>query len=206
MAYNFFNSTDKKDHSVLSEFKDEQIKNSNQEIGLRISDAGYLNIFNIRGNQKSNIFRMTINNIFNVEQPLKTGFFSKTKDISLLNIGPDELLLISETENIKENIKKFKDKMFKINACITDVSDHYQCLHLSGEKVRWILSKGCPVDLDENVFIPSKCAQTLIGNSNIILFCTQRNSFSLICNSSFANYILLWLKDASFEHGYEYMS
>ena len=206
MVYNFFNSIDKKDYSVLFEFKDEQIKHANQEIGLRISNPGFLNIFNIRGNQKSNIFRRTINNIFNIDLPLKTGLFTKTKDLTLLNIGPDEVLLISQIENKKENVKKFEDKMFKINASITDVSDNYQCLHLSGDKVRWILSKGCPIDLDENVFIPNNCAQTIIGNSNIILFCNQKNSFSLICSSSFANYILLWLKDASFEHGYEYKS
>ena len=48
MAYNFFNSIDRKDHSVLSEFKDEQIKHPNQEIGLKISDPGFLNILNIR--------------------------------------------------------------------------------------------------------------------------------------------------------------
>ena len=61
--------------------------------------------------------------------------------------------------------------MFKTNAGLTEVSDHFQVLYLSGEKVRWILSKGCPVDLDETKFLQGFCAQTLLGSTNIILFC-----------------------------------
>ena len=75
---------------------------------------------------------------------------------------------------------------------------------MSGDKTRWILSKGCPVDLDESSFSPGKCFQTLLGNSNVIMTCNNDSSITLICVSSYAGYILSWLKDASHEHGYIY--
>ncbi len=205
MVYNFLNSINKKGISSLWEFEDEDVRSSNQEIGLKISNPNVLRIFNIRGNHKNSSLISLVHKHLNINVPSKIGLFTKNKGLILLNLGPDELLLLSKAET-REFTEEFRNKLFKINSFLTDVSDHYQCLDLSGEKIRWILSKGIPMNLDENVFMPGFCAQTILGNCNIILFCTQKNAFTLIFTSSFSNYILSWLKESSVEHGYEYKS
>ena len=138
-----------------------------------------------------------------------------------------EVLVISP--DLKENFKNFipYNKVFKIknliekiniylsksnyekllnNFCnVTDVSDHYHFLNLSGDKLRWILSKGCSVDLNKSVFRPGSCVQTLLGNSNVILTCNFDNSINLICVSSYIEYVLGWLKDAANQEGYFFL-
>ena len=77
---------------------------------------------------------------------------------------------------------------------------------MSGDKVRWVLSKGCPVNLDEDSFFPGRCFQSLLGNSNVIMICNEDGTITIICISSYADYVLSWLKNASREHGYIYSS
>ena len=69
--------------------------------------------------------------------------------------------------------------------------------------IRWILSKGCTVNLDTSVFKPGFCAQTILGHANIMLLCEGKNSFLIIFVSSFLNYVINWLKVSSQEHGYK---
>jgi len=203
MEYSFLNISNKKDVNTLSFLKNEEVFSINNKIGLKIKNSGSLNIFNIIGNLLQSMFIKNIKDILSLELSTNVGHFKKNKISILLKIGPDELLLINNKDNFNL-MKTLKEKMNKIHFGLTELSDHYQALYLSGEKTRWVLSKGCPINLDENIFLPGHCAQTLLGNSNIILFCTKKNEFTLICVSSYANYILSWLKESSLEHGYKY--
>ena len=94
--------------------------------------------------------------------------------------------------------------MKNINCFLTNVSDNYEVLNITGEKARWILSKGCPLNFDKNYFLPGRCAQSHLSHSNVTIFCNEQNSFTLLCVSSFSEYILEWLKISSAEHGYLY--
>ena len=142
---------------------------------------------------------------FKIKLPKKIGNFESKNRNYLLNIGPDEMLLITETIK-KEIIKKLEKNLTKNKFSFTEVSDNYQALVLSGKDVRWILSKGSPINFDEKNFTPGKCIQTHLSHSNVILFCNEVNSFTLICVSSFSEYVLEWLKQSSIEHGYNYIS
>ena len=59
-------------------------------------------------------------------------------------------------------------------------------------------------NFDKNDFVPGKCAQSHISHLNFTIFCNEEDSFTLLCVSSFSNYLLDWLMDASTEHGYVY--
>ena len=203
MMYSFINLLNKKTSNFISHKKNERFFSPEKEIGVRIKNSSLLKIFNIRGNQKKTAFYILIKNFLKINVPSKIGLFSSKNESILLNLGPDELLLIKH-ETRKDFVKNFGKKLFETKSFVTEVSDQYQGFYLSGEKVRWVLSKGCSLDLDEKSFYPGICAQTILGHANIILICTQKNSFTLICVSSFSNYILTWLKDASSQHGYTF--
>ena len=200
MVYEFLKLKQKENDSLFM-YKNEKVFSLSKKIGLKITNLKIKTILNFRVNYRSLSFQNFLKKTIKLETPKNVGFFKNNKKLVLLALGPNELLLINfDDKNIfsKSNYEKLLN-----NFCnVTDVTDHYHSLNLSGDKLRWILSKGCSVDLNKSVFRPGSCVQTLLGNSNVILTCNFDNSINLICVSSYIEYVLGWLKDAANQEGY----
>jgi len=175
-------------------------------IDLKIQNAGLLNVFNLRGSQRSSIFRKSVQSILNIEMPNRTGFFETNETNYLLQISPDEWLILSDSNEILPQINELEKKLTKTHFSLTNLTDQFQVIYISGEKSRWVLSKGCHIDLDQSIFGLKNCTQTNLALVDITIFCTAKNSFTMLFRNSFANYILDWLQDASFDCNYQYLS
>ena len=126
---------------------------SSKKVGLKITNINVKNILNLRVNYRSFSFQNYLKKVLKLEIPKNVGIFKNNGKLSLLAIGPSELLLIiADDKNIfsKSNYEKLLNNFSNV----TDVTDHYHSLNLSGDKLRWILSKGCSVDLNKSVFRP----------------------------------------------------
>ena len=63
-------------------------------------------------------------------------------------------------------------------------------------------AKGCPLDLQPDVFRPGDCAQTHLAKANVLLQALDdAPTFHLTVTRSFAKYLWLWLDDAGQEFG-----
>lgn len=193
--------------TVLSERLDFENKTTVESaIDLKVQNAGLLNIFNLRGSQRSSIFRKNVQDILNIEMPNRTGFFETNEKNYLLQTSPDEWLILSDSIEIIPQINELEKKLTKTHFALTNLTDQFQVIYISGEKSRWVLSKGCHIDLDQSIFGPKNCTQTNLALVDITIFCTAKNSFTMLFRNSFANYILDWLQDASFDCNYQYLS
>jgi len=193
--------------TALSERLDFENKASLEStIDLKVQNAGLLNIFNLRGSQRSSIFRKNVQGILNIEMPNRTGFFETNEKNYLLQTSSDEWLILSDSIEILPQINELEKKLTKTHFALTNLTDQFQVIYISGEKSRWVLSKGCHIDLDQSIFSPNNCAQTNLALVDITIFCTAKNSFTMLFRNSFANYILDWLQDASFDCNYQYLS
>ena len=193
--------------TALSERLDFENKTTIESaIDLKVQNAGLLNIFNLRGSQRSSIFRKSVQGILNIEMPNRTGFFETNEKTYLLQTSPDEWLILSYSNEILTQINELEKKLTKTHFALTNLTDQFQVIYISGEKSRWVLSKGCHIDLDQSIFGPKNCAQTNLALVDITIFCTAKNSFTMLFRNSFANYILDWLQDASFDCNYQYLS
>ena len=193
--------------TVLSERLDFENKTVLESaIDLKVRNAGLLNIFNLRGSQRSSIFRKSVQGILNIEMPNRTGFFETNEKNYLLQTSPDEWLILSYSNEILTQINELEKKLTKTHFALTNLTDQFQVIYISGEKSRWVLSKGCHIDLDQSIFGPKNCTQTNLALVDITIFCTAKNSFTMLFRNSFANYILDWLQDASFDCNYQYLS
>ena len=181
-------------------------KRPESTIDLKVQNAGFLNIFNLRGSQRSSIFRKNVQDILNIEMPNRTGFFETNEKNHLLQTSPDEWLILSDSIEIIPQINELEKKLTKTHFALTNLTDQFQVIYISGDKSRWVLSKGCHIDLDQSIFGPKNCAQTNLALVDITIFCTAKNSFTMLFRNSFANYILDWLQDASFDCNYQYLS
>ena len=128
MAFEYFNL--KKGLEINSlYFKKNQKKIFSSRNGVIIKNLGILNIFNIRGNIKSKSFNLLIKELFSIKTSNNLGHFFTKNENYLLNIGPDESLLICKKIN-SNLLDKLNKSLKKINCFITNISDSYEVLNI----------------------------------------------------------------------------
>ena len=74
-------------------------------------------------------------------------------------------------------------------------------LELSGKYVVELLKKCTPVDLRPTQFPIGKVVSTLFAKSSAVIRRAGETQFELVIRRSFADYIWLWIQDASAEFG-----
>jgi len=115
----------------------------------------------------------------------------------ILKLGPDEWLLVGETET------SWSEKMSMPGATLTDVSHARIAIQVDGGQSRNMLAKGCAIDLHPRQFPAGTCIQTSIAKIGVILHRPRNdNSFTLYAARSYAGSFWHWLTAAANEYGY----
>ena len=120
---------------------------------------------NLRGNLENKEFVSKIGKILGMILPNKTCSTSSKDKITLLCLGPNEWLLVSNNEISKEtNIYELEQVLFdnisKTNlGAITNVTDHFTIFKLSGLNIFEVLSKGCPLILARMILETTKLSK-----------------------------------------------
>lgn len=104
---------------------------------------------------------------FGIELPLHPGL---TRDamLSIAGLGPDRWLLMQEGEAAA--LAESMERVCGADAAVTDLSDAYAVMRLSGPKVRAALAKLVPLDLHERAFEPGAFASTETGHTEVMLW------------------------------------
>jgi sarcosine oxidase, subunit gamma len=110
-------------------------------------------------------------------------------------LGPDEWLVTSASRTAAELAAG-------LPGTVVDVSAQRTTLHLTGTHARDLLATGCALDLHPRAFPPGSAAQTLLGQTGVLLLALEAG-FALLVRSSFARYTADWLLDAAVEFGPE---
>jgi sarcosine oxidase subunit gamma len=79
---------------------------------------------------------------------------------------------------------------------VIDVSAHRTVLRIAGPRAAEILAHGCSIDLHPRAFEAGACAQTLLARVDVILERTGPEDFEVFVRSSFAAYLVDWLRNA----------
>ncbi len=165
---------------------------------IEVSEILHLGKLNIRTNHN---IRDKVSKLIQCDLPSEKNYMSSKAGRFAISLGPDEYLILAEpgSESQLEKILNSSDLAKQIS--VVDVSDALCAILLSGTKIRDLLSKGCPIDLDPNNFQKNQTAQCELALANVILLCSDENEFVCICRTSFAEYILDWCIDAGKEYG-----
>ena len=67
----------------------------NEEFDVVIKNEGLVYIYNIRGNQRSSTFRKIVQSNFDINMPNKTGGVEINDGKHLLQVSPDEWIILS---------------------------------------------------------------------------------------------------------------
>ena len=159
-----------------------------KEIGtMRLREISNYSLISLAIPQdKETLFKKKIKDTFglNIPSPIET---ISNKETRLLFTQPDQIFAL--TENSIDPEKDMAEK-FESSAYITDQTDAWVILEISGESSREALERICQVDLDKNVFQLDGMARTSMEHMSAIIIRKADDTFYLMSASSSAKSFL----------------
>ena len=186
-------------HSAFSPLHPSDLPNpAGGEAGLVISELAHLGKLSLRGDAKVMAAFGKAAGCAAPEAPLS---FKRQGDRLMAAVGPDEAMLLVESGAESGLSSVLQNAAGDQHASVVDVTDALCALRLTGTEVRWVLAKGCTLDLHPDIFVAGDCAQTNLSHAGVTLICEAADDFVLICRTSFTSYVLDWLSDAATDVG-----
>ena len=108
----------------------------------------------------------------------------------------------SNNEIEQNYIYELEDKLYnsiskvKVGS-VTNVSDHWIMISLSGTKIFELLSAGCPFNFNNFKNLNGAVTQTLLNHIDVIIHNKNINELNLFVRRSFSNHLWSWLNDSA---------
>jgi sarcosine oxidase, subunit gamma len=138
-----------------------------------------------------------------VALPTAPSTYTESETATAVSLGPDEWLITSAFLTPEELESGLRTAVGHAGTgSVVDVSAQRTTLRLRGEHARDLLAGGCSLDLHPLVFARGSAAQTLLGQSGVVLMALDDagTHYQLVVRSSFAGYLTSWLLDAATEY------
>lgn len=120
--------------------------------------------------------------------------------VDVVCTGPGRWLALSVRPGLADDLARNLNGV----ASVTEQSDAFVLVHLSGAQARRCLAKGLPVDLDPAVFGPGHAATSVIGHIGVTLWCLDATPrFALLIARSYWVSFMAWLIASGAEYGIE---
>ena len=154
-----------------------------------------MNKLNLRG--KSRDFFTKVGKVLSIVLPAESNTSATIKNISALWLSPDEWMVYGK--DIDKNLNlSLESEISKLNlGSVTDVSDQWVLINLSGKNVFEVLSKGSPFDFNKFKNTKNVVIQTLLNHVDVILHHNDTNNVDLFVRKSFSEHLWLWINDSS---------
>jgi sarcosine oxidase subunit gamma len=173
--------------TALSEFK-------SVEGDHRLSEAPLNGKINLRGNKDNPEFVRGIENLLGLSLPLEANTVSSSFEQLIFWLGPDEWLIHLPLNELEKTIRALRETFVDQHVALTDVSDYFSVLHLSGPQAREVIASASPFDTRTHHFKPDLCAQTCFGHASILLWpLDDVSTFGLQVRWSYAQYVYDYL-------------
>lgn len=152
---------------------------------------------NLRGDPNDPQFLSLIQQHAGIALPLKANTTASGEGVVAFNLGPDEWLLHCKIADTEKLIDKLQSNLSALHYAATEVTDYFTVLELSGEHAAAALARGCPLDLHEQSFQATQCAQTRFGNASVLLYKPDASPlFNIQVRWSFTEYVWDYLESA----------
>ena len=145
---------------------------------------------NIRGKNKD--FFTKIGKILSIILPVEPNTSTSNGNLDALWLSPDEWMIYLN-DNIFNNLY---NEISKLNlGSVTDVSDQWVCIKISGSKVFDLLISGSPFDFRKFKNNKNHVTQTLVNHVDVTIHHKKLNEINLFVRRSFSEHLMSWLND-----------
>lgn len=121
---------------------------------------------------------------------------------ALLWLAPRQWLLVCDGERNAIGEQPLQAALERTGGTVVDVSHAYLVIAVSGERARDVLAKGVPIDVDAVAFEVGACAQTCLGDMNVLLHVRDTRTIDVYAGRSYAASLWHWLHLSAAEYGY----
>ena len=177
------------------------IKKEKYYTGLTVKEISPLMKLNLRG--KNREFLSTIGKNINMILPMEANTSSSSDNYTSMWLSPDEWLVVANNAVDKENnnyqIEELLfNKISKTNlGAVTDVSDQFVMINLTGEKIFDLLSAGCPFNFNKFKTKKGSVTQTLLLQIDVIIYLKEINTVNLFVRRSYSEHLMSWIDDTA---------
>ncbi len=135
--------------------------------------------------------------------PVMANTSLKHNGSTILWLGPDEWMFMAAADGGGEMKARLGEFLGGVHHQLTDVSDHYTVIEISGRKAYEILMKLTPFDLHPGAFKIGHVAGTMFGKTAglIINRSVDMPEFDIIVRWSMADYLWCLIAEAGREFG-----
>lgn len=113
---------------------------------------------------------------------------------TILWLGPGEWRVVGPPDDAPAVLAALRAAVPRGLAAVVDVSDFYTTIRLAGAGARAILAQGCPLDLHPRGFRVGQCAQSLLGEVDVLIHLRDDSpTFDLHVRWSHAAHLSAWL-------------
>lgn len=162
-----------------------------------LCEAALCGKINLRGNIDKANFRQAVDATLGVSLPEGANTVSNTNGNNIFWLGPDEWLAHVPLASLDKTITALRENLAGQHVAITDVSDYYSVIELSGPQARDIIACASPFDIRPNIFPVGQCAQTRFGHASILLWpLNEVPSFRVQIRWSYAQYVYGYLSES----------
>lgn len=168
--------------------------------GVLMRELKFLGHLTLRGSQQNESFMSGCAEVLGVALPTQPLTSVEKGGVSVRWISPDEWLVVLPGEQAYEVEKGLRDAI-EGHFSVVNGSGGQTIIELSGPNARDVLKKSMPLDIHPSQFPVGKVAGTVFAKSTALVRRTGEESWELVVRRSFADYIWLWLQDASHEYG-----
>jgi sarcosine oxidase subunit gamma len=136
---------------------------------------------------------------YGLGRPPAPGLCARGEDLRLLWVGPDQYLAACAAHREEALVRALATALEGHGSALVDLSHARTVLRIEGPRVRDILAKGCPLDVDS--MQPDATAVTVLSHFNMLLHCEAEAAFDLYVARSYAVACYEWLLLAGREFG-----
>lgn len=154
----------------------------------------------LRGSQQNASFMSGCAEVLGVALPTQPLTSVEKGGVSIRWISPDEWLVVLPADQAYE-VERGLRAAIEGHFSVVNVSGGQTILELSGPNARDVLKKSTVLDVHPSQFPVGKVAGSVFAKSTALVRRSGEDNWELVIRRSFADYIWLWLQDASSEFG-----
>ncbi len=163
----------------------------------RLREQPWRGKINLRGDPENRKFLANAESVLDIRLPLQPNTQRASADRTCYWTGPDEWLLHCPLAATGPMVRALQAKLRDTHHAVTEVTDYYTVLHLTGPDTIALLSRACPLDLHLAKFTVGDCTQTRFGHASILLHKTgDTPAFDIQVRWSYTEYVWDYLASA----------
>lgn len=168
--------------------------------GVTLCELRLLGHLVLRGDASDSQFVSAVEQVLGLSLPQPLQLVS-AGERSAQWLAPDEWLLIVPGGSEFALEQQLRAALAGQHMALVNVSGGQTLVELRGPKVRELLMKSTSYDVHPDNFPVGKAVGSNFAKSQLVIRHTAEDTWQLVVRRSFADYIWLWLQDASAEYG-----